>query len=66
MADYKNRETYIFDIAMDLIDSKKVDTTSLVTHHFSLDEYKKAIEVNLDKSAHNAIKTVFEIGDRTG
>ena len=60
MGDYQGKRMYTFDIAMDLVDKGKIDMTSLVTHKFSLEEYKKAIEVNLNKVAHDAIKTAFE------
>ena len=61
VADYHGARQYIFDVAMDLIETGKVDLTSLVTHRFSLDQYREAIKVNLAKASHGAIKTVFEI-----
>jgi threonine dehydrogenase-like Zn-dependent dehydrogenase len=60
-AEYRGARQYIFDIAMELVDTGKVDLTSMITHRFSLDEYRRAIEVNQAKASHGAIKTVFEV-----
>jgi hypothetical protein len=37
---------------------KRVDLESMVTHTFALQDYKRMIEVNLNKPQHRAVKTV--------
>ena len=61
MEEHRGERTHTFDIVMDLMKQGKLDTTDLTTHRFTLDEYKTAIEVNMNKGAHGAIKTVFDL-----
>jgi hypothetical protein len=35
--------------------------TDLITHVFTLDDYVRAIEVNMCKAKYGAIKTVFDL-----
>ncbi|MFX1420640.1 MAG: zinc-binding dehydrogenase [Promethearchaeota archaeon] len=46
-------------IALDLISSGQVDVSDFITHKFSLDNYKEALEVASQKSKFNSIKVVF-------
>jgi len=48
----------VFQAALDMIARRKLHTEPLVTHRFALEDYRRMIEVNLKKSAHQAIKTV--------
>ena len=45
-------------MAIDLARQRKVDLASMVTHTFSLEDYRRMIEVNLSKAKHQAVKTV--------
>jgi len=56
--DVNNERKHIFDIAIDFVKRKKVDLESMVTHMFSIEDYRKMIEVNLNKPKHKAVKTV--------
>ena len=56
--DVNNERKHIFDIAIDFVKRKRVDLGSMVTHTFSLGDYKGMIEVNLNKPKHRAVKTV--------
>ena len=47
----------MFDIALDLVGEGKVALNGMITHQFSLDNFKEMIEVNLSKEKHRAIKT---------
>lgn len=49
-----------FEIALKLVESKKIDVSSLITHRFRLEDYEKAFETS-DKHKDEAIKVVFEI-----
>lgn len=48
---------HVFELAIDLAERKKVDLESMITHTFTLDDYKKMIGVNLNKGKHGAVKT---------
>jgi threonine dehydrogenase-like Zn-dependent dehydrogenase len=62
--DYHGKRLSTFEIAIDLVTKGKVDLSDLVTHRFKLDQYKEAIEVNMNKAAHGAIKTIFDLSDQ--
>lgn len=49
-----------FQFALDLIESRKVNFKDLVTHKFSIDDYKDALEVASNKKEYSSVKTVFE------
>jgi len=57
-ATINGRTQPVFELALDLIASHTLNTEPLVTHTFAIDNYREMIEVNLDKSAHEAMKTV--------
>ncbi|MGH2405288.1 MAG: zinc-dependent alcohol dehydrogenase, partial [bacterium] len=48
------------DLAMDLLASGRVDLRPLVTHRFPLVEWRRAIEVGLDKRRHRAVKILLQ------
>jgi threonine dehydrogenase-like Zn-dependent dehydrogenase len=48
---------HVFELAIDLARRKKVDLESMITHTFALADYKRMIEVNLNKQKHGAVKT---------
>ena len=50
---------HIFAKALELM-KKMPDIESMVTHTFSIDQYKEMIEVNSAKAKHKAIKTVVK------
>lgn len=63
MNEYKGSIMHTFDIAIDLVKEKKVVMKDIITHIFKLDEYVKAIQVNLNKGRYGAIKTIFDLRD---
>ena len=42
---------------------KKINADILVTHKFSIEDYRRMIEVNLHKDRHRAAKTVVSFMD---
>jgi threonine dehydrogenase-like Zn-dependent dehydrogenase len=50
---------HIYEIAIDLIVKKGLKLDEMVTHKFKLDEYKKMMDVNVNKGKYKAIKTMF-------
>jgi L-iditol 2-dehydrogenase len=65
-AEYRGEYLHSFDIAIDLVKEGKLELSDLITHRFSLDQYVEAIEVNMCKPAHGAIKTIFDLSDIQG
>jgi threonine dehydrogenase-like Zn-dependent dehydrogenase len=55
---HKGQKKHMFEVAIDLVDEKKIPLADMITHQFVLDDFKKMIETNLDKDRHHAIKTV--------
>ena len=49
---------HLFDIAIDLVKQRRVALAPMVTHEFSIDEYRQMIKVNLHKRKYRALKTV--------
>ena len=49
-----------YEIAVELLRSGRLSLSPLLTHKFSLDEYKQAIEANLNLGKSRVIKSVFE------
>jgi threonine dehydrogenase-like Zn-dependent dehydrogenase len=57
--EYEGERKRTLQIALDFIASGKVDTKDFITHKFSLEEYKEALEMATYKSKHDAVKVVF-------
>lgn len=55
--DVQGERKHIFEIAIDFVKQKRFHLESMVTHTFSLEEYREMIEVNLNKQKHRAVKT---------
>jgi len=58
--DFEGEKKRTFQIAIDLLAEKKVDLSMLLTHKFTIDQYKSALSVASDKQHHDAIKVAFE------
>lgn len=56
---YDGRPVRTYQLAMDLIEQKKVNLDGLLTHTFPLSDYRHAIEVASGKKAHNSVKVAF-------
>ncbi len=56
--DYQGEKKHVFEVALDLMDKKKISADILVTHRFSLEKYREMIAVNMNKGKHRAIKTI--------
>jgi threonine dehydrogenase-like Zn-dependent dehydrogenase len=61
LEEYHDKQLHTFDIVIDLMKQGKLDTSDLTTHLFTLDEYRTAIQVNMNKGQYGAIKTVFDL-----
>ncbi len=48
---------HAFQMALDLISSRKITVEDMLTHKFPLSQYRELIEVNVKKEANRAMKT---------
>ncbi len=55
-----------FEIALEMLATKRVRVEEMITHRFRIEEYRTMIEVNLHKAQHQAIKTVIAFSDKPG
>ena len=55
--DMSGERKHIFEIAIDYVKQKRLHIESMVTHTFPIEDYRKMIEVNLNKQAYRAVKT---------
>ena len=55
--DMQGQKRHVFDMAIELVEQKKVAVEQMVTHTFAIEDYGSMIEVNLHKQRHGAIKT---------
>ena len=60
--DLGGQSRHAFDIAIDLVRRRRIDLASLVTHRFALEDYRRMIEVNLNKATYKAVKTIVTFG----
>ncbi|HEX7664871.1 MAG TPA: alcohol dehydrogenase catalytic domain-containing protein [Polyangiaceae bacterium] len=59
--DFRGKRQRTFEATLDLMSGTKRELAPLVTHHFALDDYEKAIDANVDRRASKSIKTAFRI-----
>jgi len=57
---WEGKRRHVFEIAIGLMSSGKVSFDGMVTHTFNLAQYKKMIDVNVNKGKNRAIKTMFK------
>ena len=52
------KKRHVFEIALEMMQHGTIRAGALVTHKFDLEDYRRMIAVNLEKSKHRAMKTV--------
>jgi len=55
--DMHGERKHIFEIAVDYVKHKRLNIESMITHTFAIEDYRKMIEINLNKQKHRAVKT---------
>ncbi len=55
----ENGTMHAFDIALELMDRKKVHVEDMLTHTFPIESFKELISVNMSKVRHQAMKTAI-------
>ncbi|WP_338125054.1 zinc-dependent alcohol dehydrogenase [Paenibacillus dendritiformis] len=59
--EFEGKRSRTYALALDLMDSRKIDLAPLVTHQFPLDQYREAIATASGKGKSRAMKVVFEL-----
>jgi threonine dehydrogenase-like Zn-dependent dehydrogenase len=59
--EHASKRQRTFDVVLDLLTTSSEGLAPLVTHRFPLEDYEKAIDVNLDRREHKSVKAVFQI-----
>jgi (R,R)-butanediol dehydrogenase / meso-butanediol dehydrogenase / diacetyl reductase len=57
--EWEGKKKHVFEIAIALLSGNRVKFEGLVTHKFTLDEYRKMLEFNINKGKYRAVKTMF-------
>ena len=61
---FNGRVWRTFELALHLIESGQIDLSPLVTHHFALDDYARALKMHMFRRKYNIIKGVFDFSQR--
>lgn len=57
---FRGRSVGTYELALEWLAEGRLPTTGLLSHRFSLDEYRKALDVAGKKSKHRAVKVAFD------
>lgn len=60
METFNRQRKHTFEIYLELLASKRVDPTPLITHRFSLEQYREAFVALHDKRRSSAVKALFQ------
>ena len=58
---WKGETLSTFELAMRWMQESRVNVDDLLTHRFSLDDYRRAFETAIDKAAQHSIKVAFTL-----
>ena len=59
MENYEGRREHAFALALELLAQGKLDLAQFITHRFTLDQWRRALQVCMHKAANRAIKVSF-------
>lgn len=57
--EYQGQRIRCYQLALDFMAQGKVDLTPLLTHTFRLDDYRRALAVNMNKGRHRLVHSAF-------
>ena len=57
--EYQGQRIRCFQLALDFMAQGKVDLAPLLTHSFRLDDYRRALAMNMNKSRHRLVHSAF-------
>ena len=66
MEDFNGARVKTFELALGILGEGEVDVLPLVTHRFSLADYKGAVQTALATGPRRSVKTVFNIAGTGG
>jgi (R,R)-butanediol dehydrogenase/meso-butanediol dehydrogenase/diacetyl reductase len=58
--DTPNGRKHAVEISLELMESRKIQVEDMLTHTFTIEQYKELIEVNMNKGVNQAIKTAIK------
>jgi threonine dehydrogenase-like Zn-dependent dehydrogenase len=61
MEDYQGQRLRTFELALRVLADQHMDLAALVTHRFTLAEFRRAIRCALFTGEHQSVKTVFDL-----
>ncbi|MFW9818869.1 MAG: zinc-binding dehydrogenase [Candidatus Thorarchaeota archaeon] len=63
LENFKGKRAHAFEFYLEFLAANRIDPSELITHKFTLKEYKTAFDTLADKSKSHAIKVLFSFGD---
>jgi threonine dehydrogenase-like Zn-dependent dehydrogenase len=57
--EYQGQRIHCYQLALDFMAQGSVDLTPLLTHTFRLDDYRRALAMNMNKSRHRLVHSAF-------
>ena len=57
--EYEGRRQHAMEWYFEFIKTKGIDATAIITHHFALNDYKKALMTCYRQGDNNAVKVMF-------
>lgn len=63
---YQDRRIRTYQIALEWMESGKLDLSHMITHRFRLDDYRHALKITSQRGKHQLIKSVFTFQDGKG
>ena len=57
--EFEGRRAHAMEIYLDLVKSRRIDVTPILTHRFRLDEYKEAFLACGEQGKSGAVKVLF-------
>ncbi len=59
LEEYQGQRVRCYQLALDFMAQGKVDLSPLLTHTFRLDDYRRALAMNMNKSRHQMVHSAF-------
>ncbi|MCG3217016.1 MAG: zinc-binding dehydrogenase, partial [Candidatus Heimdallarchaeota archaeon] len=62
LEEWKGKKIDTFEIVIDLLEQGKIpnEITNIITHRYSLSDYKEAIKTALNKKKYNSVEVIFD------
>jgi threonine dehydrogenase-like Zn-dependent dehydrogenase len=64
--DFAGERKHAFEIYFDLVKTKRIDVTPILTHRFVLEDYREAFLACLEQGKSGAVKVLFDYDRRPG